>query len=372
MPFPSCVPRLSDALVALRAHDARDVERIVEMCTDPESQRWTTVPAPYATADAHQFLAAVAQEWSKPDDLRYWAISAANDPTETLLGPIDLRPRGGGLAEIGFMLHPEARGRGLMTAAVRLAVQWWFQEAGGRRVTWRAFAGNLPSWGVVQAVGFRFDTVTHLSTALRTGELSDEWHGAIDLDDPTPPTRPTVAVLAQESIRLRPWREADVAASEPADHLPHFLPARAVPTPTTFDAWWRRRQEQLASGGGLSWCIADRGSDRALGGLTIFVRGGELAEADTAELGYYLFPSARGRGVAKAAAAMALAHAFSPTTEDGLGLRRLVAETASDNAASNAILAALGFTRWGHESDATAPDGSVSGADHWSATNPSR
>ena len=69
---------------------------------------------------------------------------------------------------------------------------------------------------------------------------------------------------------------------------------------------------------------------------------------------------------------MALAHAFSPTTEDGLGLRRLVAETASDNAASNAILAALGFTRWGHESDATAPDGSVSGADHWSATNPSR
>ena len=80
MPFPSCVPRLSDALVALRAHDARDVERIVEMCTDPESQRWTTVPAPYATADAHQFLAAVAQEWSKPDDLRYWAISAANRP----------------------------------------------------------------------------------------------------------------------------------------------------------------------------------------------------------------------------------------------------------------------------------------------------
>ena len=53
-----------------------------------------------------------------------------------------------------------------------------------------------------------------------------------------------------------------------------------------------------------------------------------------------------------------------------MGLRRLMAETAADNAASNAILESVGFTKWGHEAAADAPDGSIGPADHWELLRP--
>ena len=46
-------------------------------------------------------------------------------------------------------------------------------------------------------------------------------------------------------------------------------------------------------------------------------------------------------------------------------MRRLVAETAADNAASNRVLERAGFTPWGREEAADAPDGSVVPAIHW-------
>ena len=103
----------------------------------------------------------------------------------------------------------------------------------------------------------------------------------------------------------------------------------------------------MAEGTAIDWCVADLGTDRALGGVTVFSRGGAITDA--AELGYQFFPSARGRGAAKEAARLAVAHALAPTSEGGLGLRRLVAETAADNEASNAVLRSVGFVEFGRE-----------------------
>ena len=114
----------------------------------------------------------------------------------------------------------------------------------------------------------------------------------------------------------------------------------------------------MAKGSSVEWCIADPSTDRALGSVVLFSRHGPID--DVAELGYQLFPSARGRGVAKAAARLAIAHALRPADEGGLGLRRLIAETAADNAASNAVLQAAGFTEFGREHAVDAlPDGSL-------------
>ena len=92
----------------------------------------------------------------------------------------------------------------------------------------------------------------------------------------------------------------------------------------------------------------------------------EQAYRDTAELGYQLLPSARGQGVTRTAARMALAYAFAPVREGGLGLRRVIAQTSSENAASNRVLSSLGFTNWGIEPSADAlPDGRTASALHW-------
>lgn len=172
-------------------------------------------------------------------------------------------------------------------------------------------------------------------------------------------------VVEADGLRLRPLRDDDTAIAEPHDHPPHHLPARAVPTPETFDDWLLRRRESMSIGRGSNWCIADADSDEPLGEALVFVRDGGLAEGGTAELGYSVRPSARGRGVAAWAARAAADLALRPVGEGGFGLRRLVAETAADNAASNRVLERAGFTPWGREEAADAPDGSVGPAIHW-------
>ncbi|KRE43666.1 GNAT family N-acetyltransferase [Knoellia sp. Soil729] len=369
MPFPDSVPILTDGVVRLRAHREADAERIVEQCTDPESLRWTTVPRSYTLEMAHEWVGEIAQGWDTGGD-QLWAIEdatgAGDDADGAFQGTIDLRPREAGRAEIGYGLHPGARGRGLMARALKLVCQYWF-DAGGQRVDWYAESGNFASWGPARAAGFEFLATLPQHVVHGDGGLVDAWFGSLGRDDPMQPRTEWVTppVLEADGIRLRPWRDSDVESVEAPDHPEHFLPSRAIPTPETWADWLIRRRLFMARGTSVCWCIADAETDRALGDMLVFVDGGALADGDTAELGYFLHPSARGRGAARTGARLAVAHAFAPKEKGGLGLRRLVAETAADNTASNAILKAVGFTRWGHEEAATAPDGSVGPADHW-------
>jgi RimJ/RimL family protein N-acetyltransferase len=368
MPFPESVPILTDGVVRLRAHRTTDGERIVEQCTDPESLRWTTVPRGYTLEMAHEWVGEIAKSWDTGGD-RLWAIEevpAGDAAGGAFLGTIDLRPRGAGRAEIGYGLHPEGRGRGLMARALKLVCQYWF-DAGGQRVDWYAESGNLASWGPARAAGFEFIATLPEHVAHGDGGLVDAWFGSLGRNDAMEPRteRITPPVLEADGIRLRPWRDTDRTSVEPHDHPTHHLPSRAIPTADTWEDWLARRRLFMARGSSVNWCIADAASDRALDEMLVFVHAGALADTDTAELGYFLFPSARGRGAAKQAARLARDHAFATRGEGGLGLRRLVAQTASDNAASNTVLESAGFTRWGHEEAATAPDGSVAPADHW-------
>lgn len=360
--FPACVPVLTDGHVLLRAHRESDAERIVEQSQDPESIAWTTIPAPYGPDDARQFLELIAGDWERPDGNRSWAITAASDP-DTLLGTIDIRPSGSGLASIGFGLHPQGRGRGLMTAAVRLATQWWF-DRGGVRMHWEANRGNFPSWRVAHSCGFIFHGTVPQSL-LQRGEVMDAWTGSIGRDgDLTKPVTPwhEPAVLEGAGIRLRPWRESDADALEPPDTPAHFAPG-IPPTAETFAEWLLVRRERAAFNQATHWCIADLSTDRALGQVLLIDRG---QQPGSAELGYQLFPSARGRGAATRAGRLVLAHAFSPAEQGGRGLRRVMALSVADNEASAAVLERLGFTQWGREPQFCArEDGTYDDARHW-------
>ena len=104
MPFPGCVPELTDGVVRLRAHRPDDAERIVEQSTDAETMRWTTVPRPYDLDDARDFLAKIEREWGTPGGLRHWAITDAADPSAAL--PRHRRPAPPGRWRRGDRLRP--------------------------------------------------------------------------------------------------------------------------------------------------------------------------------------------------------------------------------------------------------------------------
>ncbi|MCA0335687.1 MAG: GNAT family N-acetyltransferase [Actinobacteria bacterium] len=369
MPFPACVPELTDGVVRLRAHRVEDVDRIVEQCNDPESIRWTTVPTPYDAAMGREFVESIAAGWTTPAGDRLWAITAADDPDEVFMGTIDVRAKGAGIASIGFGLHPEGRGRHLMAGALRLATQWWFDQ-GGVRMFWQANRGNFASWRVAWACGFTFHgTVPELLTA--RDQAFDGWTGSVgrgaDLTRPAAPWRESV-VLEADGIRLRPWRDEDIDAMEPWVGLEHAMPPGAQPTPETFPDWLLRRRERMSQGQSTHWCIADAESDRAMGDAVLIDKD---QEEGTAELGYLLLPSARGRGAATIAGRLVLEHAFAPEGEGGRGLRKLVALTVGDNQASAGVLERLGFTPWGREPAFCArSDGSLDDARHWALLTP--
>ncbi|HMM96969.1 GNAT family N-acetyltransferase [Phycicoccus sp.] len=369
--FPAVVPELTDGHVRLRAHLPTDLERIVEQATDPESVRWTSVPRPYGEEQGREWLSLIEAGWNDPGGNRLWALCAADDPERTYLGTVDLRPGlGGRVAELGYALHPGARGRGFMAAAVRLVAQWWFDE-GGTRVHWRAERGNFASWRVAWACGF-----THHGTLPGSledgagGPPLDAWQASLGPDDVlearTPWCDPELLRTDEAGgLVLRPWLDEDVDALEPRDQPAHHMPARGILEPDTFPEWLLTRREKMALGEAVSWCVADAATGRALGEALLFVHEGTLDD-DTAELGYQVVPSARGRGVATAAARAVAAHALAPRVDGGMGMRRLVAQTAEDNIGSNAVLDALGFEIWGRETEADVlPDGRTVESLHW-------
>ncbi|OFE19073.1 GCN5 family acetyltransferase [Humibacillus sp. DSM 29435] len=352
------VPTLSDGIVTLRGHTLADAPAITEQCTDPEMLRWTTVPRGYTLDQAVARVEQTCKDWADPFGARQWAIEIDRDGAPAYGGSIDLRPGATPTtSSLGFGLHPEARGQGVMARAVRLVAAHAFSaEPWGRPVTrlhWRAVVGNWGSRRVAWATGFTFHGTlpeSHVDSNDPEGPALDTWQASLGRGDAMSPRHPwlTAPVLELDGIRLRPWRVDDIDAIENRENDPvHWMPAHAVLRRETFEGWRRRRFELMSEGASVEWCVADTATDRALGGMVVFSRWGPIG--DTAELGYQLFPSARGRGAAKTGARLAIRHALTPLSEGGLGLRRMVGETAADNAASNRVLESNGFVAFGRE-----------------------
>lgn len=129
------------------------------------------------------------------------------------------------------------------------------------------------------------------------------------------------------------------------------MPAGAQPGHDDFDAWLARKQRFRDEGSSLDWCIADRATDRPLGSVGLFHRGDGPIDFD-AEIGYWVFPSARGHGYVSEALPHVIEHAFRPRAEGGLGVTRVHAGADADNDASVAIMRRAGLREWGRDRQA--------------------
>ncbi|MEU4393777.1 GNAT family N-acetyltransferase [Kribbella sp. NPDC023855] len=347
MQFPEDVPVLTDGVVRLRAHTAADVAADHDLGQDPEVQRWTGVPVPYHWSDAEKFVTERIPAGWRDGSAWCWAI----DFDGRYAGSVELRDGVGGVGDIGFSLAPWARGRGVMTRAVQLAVGYSFDQLGWDRVLWRGFVGNWGSRRVAWKCGFR-EFVTTRGTGRARGVRYDEWVASIDrYDERVPHSRWwDVPVIEGDGFRLRPLRPGDAARIVEAsndDRTRHWL--SGLPTPYELshaESFIQRWATSAADGDAVSWAIADRDSDDLLANLSIF-RLGDRIDPTAGEIGYWTHPAARGRGLMTAAVRLAVRHAFTPITDGGLGRRRLVLIAAEGNTASDHIAASNGFTHMG-------------------------
>jgi RimJ/RimL family protein N-acetyltransferase len=152
-------PVLHDRLARLRPYRQTDVPRIVEACSDPLTRFWLSrLPVPYTADDARAHLEHIGEEAAGGQSLT-WAVADPDD--DRLLGEVALfgLVEFGRSAEIGYWTHPAERGRGVMTAAVRLAARHGLlpPDVGGlgrSRLVLRAAEANLPSRQVAVRAGF--------------------------------------------------------------------------------------------------------------------------------------------------------------------------------------------------------------------------
>ena len=170
------------------------------------------------------------------------------------------------------------------------------------------------------------------------------------------------AVFETSRLRLRPWRDNDVPGpgEGPDGASLRFMSAGAQPGPDDFPTWLARRRRDMETGADLHWCIADAASNDMLGNVQIFGMG-PIQDRFQGELGYWLRPGARGRGLIGEALKPVIAHAFTPVQNGGLALIRLHAATDSENHTSQSILRSAGFSQCGADHQAwRRTDGSLS------------
>jgi RimJ/RimL family protein N-acetyltransferase len=153
-----------------------------------------------------------------------------------------------------------------------------------------------------------------------------------------PPDRP----LADEAVLLRAWRRSDVAAAHRATLdplIPRFTRVPEANTERNVRAYLLEQEPRRRAGEEIAFAIADARDEQLLGAIAL----GRFSWPDArAEIGYWLAPWARGRGIASRAVRLLARWALVD-----VGLARLELRTDAENAASQRVAERCGFVREG-------------------------
>jgi RimJ/RimL family protein N-acetyltransferase len=152
LPLPTA---LQHGNLVLRLPTRADTDAVVAACQDPEIPRWTRVPSPYGVAEAHTWFELAEAERAAGDGLHLLITERA-----TLLGSVGIVGLDwpGGVAEVGYWVSAEARGRGVARRALEIVAAWGLQQ-GFRRLFADVIVGNDASERVLEKVGFQREGV---------------------------------------------------------------------------------------------------------------------------------------------------------------------------------------------------------------------
>ncbi len=350
-------PELKIKNLLVRPWRTDDAEAVFRACQDPAIQRWIPVPRPYEMSHAIGFIANVAiPSW----DQRVGAYFGVFDDADgRLLGSMSLTRMDldAHVAEIGYWIAPDGRGRGAATISGRAVATFGFDVLDLERIIWRADLGNHASRLVAQRIGVRMEGIARggLTAVDGSGRRVDGWIGAMrpgDVLTETPAGLATGSAAARQAATfgnakptllfpggsLRPFIDDDIDPATTACQDPDAVRWTTIPPGYTREqaeyfvhehsrvTWLRGEAAIFAIGGD---------DDGYVGGIDLRISDGDH---EVGEIGIQVAPWARGRGFATAATRTLAAWGF-----ESLGLRRIVYRAHVGNDASRAVAERAGF-----------------------------
>ena len=169
--------------ILLREATAADIDTLYSFRTLPEVNRWMLRTSVDPDTFRREWLAVLDSETE-------FSCVAEADGELVAIGFLDIEDGMGqpGMptgteAGIGYLVRPEASGRGVASAVARGLVSAAFDHLGIRRVTAGCYADNMPSARVLEKVGMRREQ----------HGVQDSWHAELGWVDGY-----TYAILAEE------------------------------------------------------------------------------------------------------------------------------------------------------------------------------
>ena len=135
-----------------------DLDVLDEMHTlgdDPEVLRFTYVSAPFTRDDATAWIQRYIDGWAEGTRAGF-SIQSSDGKFQGFMAVIRIEDdeRQG---EIGYIVAPRARGRGVASEALKLITDWSLGDLGLERVELRMSSENVGSAGVAKRAGYTYE-----------------------------------------------------------------------------------------------------------------------------------------------------------------------------------------------------------------------
>jgi RimJ/RimL family protein N-acetyltransferase len=161
---------LRDDAIALEPLDQRDADGMLALAQLDDVIAYTRVPAGADAAFVRDWIGRYERAWDEGTAAGF----SIRDRDGAFLGfaaavALELEER---QAELGYMVLPEARGRGVARRSLELLTRWCLDELALERLELRIDPGNAASTRMAERAGYRLEGVLR-SLYLKDGRRSD-------------------------------------------------------------------------------------------------------------------------------------------------------------------------------------------------------